>query len=625
VNAWSKPSLNWQEVEVEQRTYRRINNAISNLLKDGEYLVEVDIVVKDPGGPNFNSLNKVGFKISTVDFDDSKGDYIAFSKVGLEVPIVEKLYKENQRSLLEMHRYNESYDLFKNLDTVNIDIFLSDLLSKEAVDRVKNIVNSMKFSFGEVRPKISFEKLKMQIPPVIKPIKKIEKKKIEDTKWSLREILNFISKFGNAIGFILGTILLGLFSYALLRRYFKGMKELQEQGIKEEVDENSSEDEQEEDIEDVAVIDEEISHDTADDLVGNTPEENLDRLKKFLIAAPNDATAMIKKWIHQDTKDYQNSLKVCVQELEDSELEMIYSKLTVTDRDIWRSKIDLFLTEIEMANACQFIAEEVLRETIGPSRISDLELLDMVLSLKATDTISFVKNYQESGTFLLNIISESFLNNLIEKSTSEDMEFIINLGVSSKPVEESDQLLALLKKELSDFLAKSSVNPFARRMIHLIEDLDPEKEMVMYKLLAQREMIEDLERIAVMNIPSSLVFDLPTNILGPILKAYPMDKKVAMLISLNDTELKEYLLAMFAEEGSRSRDVIEMEFEQYQNDEIALRALYNKKGHYVTEFTLFTRGHIALDESSQKEIVPIVKEWINSITDLPDVAHREVA
>ena len=71
--------------------------------KANQYMVEVEVKVNDPGPPNFDDMQKVGLKVSDVDFDDSKGDYIAFSKIGLEVPVIEKYHNDNQQKLKELH------------------------------------------------------------------------------------------------------------------------------------------------------------------------------------------------------------------------------------------------------------------------------------------------------------------------------------------------------------------------------------------------------------------------------------------------------------------------------------------------------------------------------------------
>ena len=159
LTALAQTPLSWQKVELEDKILIKVKSNLGNVLDTNKFMVEVEAKVNDPGMPNFEDIVKKGSKVSDVKFDDSKGDYIAFSKVGLEIPVVEDFHKDNQQKLKEMYRYSEAFDLFKNLEDVKINVFLSDMLKPGEVEIAKNVVNNLKFPLGEIKPKLTSRRL----------------------------------------------------------------------------------------------------------------------------------------------------------------------------------------------------------------------------------------------------------------------------------------------------------------------------------------------------------------------------------------------------------------------------------------------------------------------------------
>ena len=209
----ASPSLEWQKLRLEEKIMSEIDSSVSGLLERNQYFIDVNIDYSDPGMPNFDDLEKTGLKVSDIDFDKSSGGYIAFSKVGLEVPVLEKYNQENQRKLKELYRFNESYDLFKNIEAIGVSVFLSDSLDEALISKVKKVTNSLRLAYGDVTASFTFEVLPLEnkIPTVIKPKEGM----------SLKDILNFIARFGNAIGLILATLLFGIVTYLLMKKYWE--------------------------------------------------------------------------------------------------------------------------------------------------------------------------------------------------------------------------------------------------------------------------------------------------------------------------------------------------------------------------------------------------------------------
>jgi len=155
-SVFAAKSLEWQKIELEKDIRSQYEQVVLSVTERQNFFVRAEVKYNDPGMPRFKDLNEDDLRISDISFDDSKGDYIAFSKVGLEVPVLGKSFKDNQRQLKEMYRYNESYDLFKNIQSLDVQITLDSNLPEITVQNVKKVVESFKLSVVNFSPKVEF-------------------------------------------------------------------------------------------------------------------------------------------------------------------------------------------------------------------------------------------------------------------------------------------------------------------------------------------------------------------------------------------------------------------------------------------------------------------------------------
>src|SRR5690606_36377931 len=119
--AVSDDSLSWQKISLEEKIQRRYNGILASVLNDKQFPDDVEVSVNDPGQPNFDNNNKEGgVRVSDLTMPESSGDYIAFSKMGLEVSVLDKIFDDSKTNLMNLYRYHESYDLFKNLDSIKV-------------------------------------------------------------------------------------------------------------------------------------------------------------------------------------------------------------------------------------------------------------------------------------------------------------------------------------------------------------------------------------------------------------------------------------------------------------------------------------------------------------------------
>lgn len=604
LTALAQTPLSWQKVELEDKVLVKVKANLGNVLEQNQFLVEVEAKVNDPGMPNFDDIVKKGSKVSDVKFDDSKGDYIAFSKVGLEVPVVEEFHKENQQKLKEMYRYSESFDIFKNLDEVKINVFLSDLLKPEQVEIAKNVVNNLKFPLGDLKPKINITSIKLEekkVPlPVVAPKKEEPKKKVEEPL-TLKDILTFISRFGNALGLILATIILGVSAWLLMKKYFQLKKEA-EAKPEEEV------------AEDLPPPLEEAMTAVVEELpsFALTSKENFERLRNFLKTQPNESMVMIKNWINTAAEETQLALKGLAQQLSDEELISLFAGLNDQERDKWRSSLDTFLSDEQLFASNRFMSEEVVRTMVDPGKVQDIELIDLVLSLPLDVSCRFVVEKEEQGKILMNLLTPPQITKILNRLSESDGDQVLANSLECDFTAIKDNF-AQFKKDLKDYVNVQKHRPFNSKIIQMVGDFNPLKESMLYSLLAKSGMQDEMFKTARVNLPYDCITRLPRELIKDFMQAYPINKKVQFLSVCGD-EMKADLLKAFADQGSTARQMLDLEFDNLTSDKATLARLQVQKDLVVKEFVTFVRQYLMSHKETEQDIEFAVRDWIQSFS-----------
>jgi hypothetical protein len=511
------------------------------------------------------------------------------------------MHNDNQQKLKEMYRYQESFALFKNIEDVKITVFLSDLLSDDQVEFVKNVVNNLKFPVGDIKPKIVYTSLKLEkkkeLPKTDQQAKAKEEEKKKDDKLTLKDILEFISRFGNAIGLITATILFGLIAYYLLKKWEEIKKNLAKKPEEEKKPEEA-----------VAVVEEVTPPEIPAYMLSS--QENIARLRHFIETSNHESMVMVKNWINDPTLSNQMALRAVAQQFTDEELVNIFKSLNDQERDKWKDHLDHFLDDQQLAEANQYISEEVIRTMIDPGKIKEIEVIDLVLNLSLDLACKFVVEKPAQGKVLMNLLNPQTISKIINRLDEAQADKVILNSMTFDFNEVNDNYKAF-SADLNEFILNQKRRPFNQKIVQMVSDFNPLKEGLLYTYLAKSGMYEEMLNVAKQFIPFDCVQLLPKEVLKEIMQTYPMNKKV-QLLTVCDLDLKETLMNAFADQGSTARQMIDMEFNNLNADKVGLTRLQMQKDGVLKEFIAFVRSYVMANKQVQQDIEPVVKEWIES-------------
>jgi len=506
--------------------------------------------------------------------------------------------KPKPSAVEQLWKYNESVDIFKNLKSVKIKVQLNEDLAQDTRDTISNVLNNINFNLGKIKPQLTIEYVNMK-----------EKLKSDVLPTKLKDLIDYASKFSVALGLLLSALLLALVAFVIFRMY-KSLKEneqaqAQAAGGGGGAGESGSKDDEDEDEDDMGGAFSMGGEDMDGGLNG------IERFRTFLSKNETDASMLIKKWIKSAEKNEQNALRAVVQQLDNSELVKIFEQLTPDERSEWKKYLDKSVDGDGLRKANVFISTQIVEEIIVPAAITDPEAQDLLLKIKPEQAAKFVQENPDLGKILMNVMNTKFVSKIIDNLENNSIDTIIDSSIEFDNSEIESQL-DNFKSKLAEYQDEKKRIPFLERVQELIPIASPSRENSLFKALAKSGDEEAMYKLASAFFPAVLVPELPVNFLKTILQKYPMGPKIEMLLSI-DESLKDHFVGIFAPEGSKANDMLQLEFEKAENDISIQRRVRDQGEEIWKEFVDFSRKQIKSDKSVAGDIDSMVSEWVGKV------------
>ncbi|MGB0454831.1 MAG: hypothetical protein ACPGJV_14070 [Bacteriovoracaceae bacterium] len=653
--------IEWQKIDLQERVEQKVKDSLFPILKTNEYVVQVRIELDDskkidlstksappPGGnkdkggkgDEDDKKKKKGVKFSSDITDEPSEDYIVFSKLGLEAPIYgveeekESLVKIDfgaarkggkpgaspktsevdliQKTLVEL---NDKYNLFKYLLGVDIVIFLDEALLPESREAIEKIVKSIYFNLGDVIPSLKVEYVPLTAKKKQEEVKKEEKEKIE-------EILGWVSKFSTTIGLVLATFLLGVFGWILLSKYEK-LKKIQTLNLKGEAGAGegagggagagAGADEAGAGGEGEKGDGEGEGGDDGDgkysDKVGGL--NGVDRFRKYLENSPKEAIILIKKWLKDGSEDSQNALRAIVKLLSNDELMVVFETLKLSDRTRWKEIAATGINDKDLKAAVAYISRQIVEGILVPDVIDDEQVVDLILELSPAEAAKFCDENVEFGALLLNLLNSSVINQIFSNLSNDVVNELIEKSAEFRK-EDFEGRIEELKETLSQYQNEVYRAPFLDRVMDLIKLSGGSNERPLFSALAKVEPYDSLVEVARSYLPSDLLPTMSTESFRMAVDQFSLKQLAELFSSMEDTERTNYL-DKYAEEGTKAREMIELEVEQIFEDDLAVQRLRKARTEMWNNFLASVRENVRTNPELYKSLKEDIESWVKKI------------
>ncbi len=618
VNANPK-SVQWQSVEFESSLKARVTEIAKQVIDEKTFFVEVDVVAQNPiiNIPKFSLLKKKKVKLGSVKNTKNSAEYILFDKVGLNAPSFEGSFDQRQTDLqLQLFQYSKKVerefltktDLFTNLESINIKIGVDKSISKAKIEELKKLLKTLIPKISSVVPTIEILSVDVLSAQLIK-------------NDPLAENLSHI--MGPA-GIIIAAIIFSISAFLLFSKYrkFKNdiiSKEQEAQSVQKELEQDGNifNGEQK--------VDPKLRPGSQQlaEAITNT-KEGVVRFCLYLEKSPDQAINLIKKWINLNTKMTVESLIVLSEQLSVEELFKIFIKMTSDERMSYQKITGSEeLTVGQKFSADKYIGQQVLEDIMSITVIDDKELQQLLVEISPERGAALCLKHKKQGAMLINLVSSEFLGKMFQFVDVESTNLLTEKAMHIKEGD-FDQDLSTFKNTIKKFVDNKYKNPFVRRIVELMNDLDFQKSENLIDVLIGSKQFEVLEDVVRNSFPTRLIDKLPVNILKSIFKSMQIDAKVEFLASLEEKRRTRFIRNTTVA-GTKGREVLEFELQRVLDNVEAMEYVGENKDKIFSVFVELVRTKIENEESVKNAANNVALKWFKTISEAEDSTIKNAA
>lgn len=333
--------------------------------------------------------------------------------------------------------------------------------------------------------------------------------------------------------------------------------------------------------------------------------DKTNRITSLLDKYPDEFIEACKIWIAKKNDTDILCLRVLAQLLSDVKMNDVLKELDPSEKEAWRIHLKESLSGHLYLDSLESVEKELKKQILSPCFQMNPELSSLLSKLTHYDLQKIYRDNVEHLPLLLNYIDNETLSPFLNELDSSSLETLINDSFELSDQEEghSHKVINFLK----DYYNTSKRSSFSKNIMSSISKVIPKKEKMLYQILHQNKMENEVFEAAKAALPFDAAFMLSPLILTKILKSYDENKIVDFLLVVDEEHLPS-LLSYIGEEGSKSRDVIDMELSEVS--EAKKRALELRKDSILFEFIQYTRIYL---ETSNETVDDVVNMWVEKI------------
>lgn len=605
-------NIEWQKKYLEEDMKEKIKSKLNTVLENEKYVLDIEIKTTTPKKPNFKQSPKQ--QPEEVKFTNAKsstpGDYIVFSKFGLESPITANMQAKDTPKNSEyeyLWKFQESQSIFNNLEAVNVQIGLPDVLTQEQKSMIEELVKSTKFNIKDFSVNFEFKYLDLKTLKLFDAKKKAQEEAAKSGAID-EKTMDLISELATPIGMLLAAIIISICALILFKKYAKLRGELLQSKIQLEGNnqvDNKGNDESEESGE--------MGIAAAADSTESSSNEHISGVERFiktLDESPDTIYLLIKDWIKTSNKTARHALVFLLDKLETAHLRLLFSQLSQSERQEWKGLVEETpFSRINAKEVDQYINTSIVNSYMVPDEVEDTELKSKLLSLNPEGATRFVKDNSDLAALFLSISPSHLINNVLASFDLHQREELLS-SAAKVDISSQQSLLTKLSEKITPYTTSVSVSPFVEKIISMIPNASFEDEASLYKILFESNIHEKIKQLALANFPSFLMNNLSLNSLNTVFMSFPMSQRAEIIESFEDQAVKDLYISSFAKEGSTALEMYNLEIERFVIDESAAVALEENRKANVELFFTRTRQAIANEAALSSDAKSVIENWV---------------
>ncbi len=312
---------------------------------------------------------------------------------------------------------------------------------------------------------------------------------------------------------------------------------------------------------------------------------------------------LVRNLLRVKNKQQKQLLRAVEITLENALLTKLVDEFDTQERAQWRLVSTYTFSEaLDMERCYDRLRLELRKSHLANS--GEESLSSMVASMHEERALDFVKKYPRSGPALLQRVSADIAAAVLNGLTNEEVRSVVDLSLADSPQDEEKKL----KQELSEFLSGLR-GAFKQGLPEAVVELSQEKGDAVLNSLLECGEWGLVRSMALKTLPPALFPRIQNSTLRQAMMPIEIEDKVAFLATRLSDEDETIWSNLMSEEGSKSREMLNLELEQIKSNPDSLTALQSQRSQIEKRFYTKIRDFLNKEEY-QSQVVSVVDSWI---------------
>ncbi len=352
-------------------------------------------------------------------------------------------------------------------------------------------------------------------------------------------------------------------------------------------------------------------------LIDNSRKQNFDvtGIEKFLelyAKVPDVMQDLVKKWIQIGGRKEAMALVVLGQCANEAVLSDLFAPLSQELRGKCRHLLTVSSgDQHDMREGLTLIGQQVDQISLEARASFPKATLDLIESISAKEFLSLATARVDLAAIVLTAASTTKSTTLMNSISTAQFE-----SISKEAQNIFDGDIVLRASEIHEAIIDSRSrqtkrNAFLEKSAELLTNASPEKELILYRMLAKAGCMNLIKQSALKELPSSMVCMLPDELIQKVLtRMNPIDR--AELIASQPEDRAQFLLKSLGYQGEKLRDLGDAEVDDIKLDAEYYCELQGKADSLWASFVGTLRSFQKNNPAVSVAIRPIIHKWIEA-------------
>jgi len=335
-----------------------------------------------------------------------------------------------------------------------------------------------------------------------------------------------------------------------------------------------------------------------------------ERFKLVFEKSPEGAAALIKQWIKAPVRGAGDALFFLPKIIGVEEFTQLLSYLSVDERREWKKVLAQSIPLSHRASAEAYVSSQIVEGLLMPAPEVPREIQDSLTSLKTAQLAEIASTDSQLGAAMVSLLPTTQIAQMLAIMEPDAANAVTMASLKMTASEAATRASALKEAAQQAILnRKASSSEFLDRAAELLAEVAPDKEASIFIAMVESKNFELLQSATRQFFPAELIAKLPPAVLQVCLERMPLARRADLIQSRG--EEKSVFLTAIGSEGSKVREMVQIELDQINTDDLRKRRIEKTRDILWREFVALVRAMIRANENLALQADSVLEPWLS--------------